>query len=304
MDEAEELSYKLQQIQKTFNVPLIKSLVVDKKYIQQYYGKNKWAYSLFHNFSDYVHMGISRGGHYKKEDLLEPAIFVEKYIKNLKAVNVLELATGRGAISAYLAKKFNNVQFEGIDISQEQLEFARKKAKKLRNFNAQPGDYHNLQSFRWKFDIVFIVEALCHTLNKEIVLAEVYKILKKNGVFIIFDGYLKKKESDLDENESIAALITAKAMGVSKFQNYDEFVRSINKTSFEIIYEEDVSAFILPTLVRFERLAKTFFNHPFLAKAISRLFPPEFVYNAIAGYLMPNMIKMGVGCYKITILRK
>ena len=104
MDQAEELNYKLHQIQKILSIPAIKLLVTDERYIQQYYAKNKWAYSWFHNFSDHIHMGISRGGHYKKEDLLEPAIFAEKYIKKMKAVNVLELATGRGAISAYLAK--------------------------------------------------------------------------------------------------------------------------------------------------------------------------------------------------------
>ena len=60
----------------------------------------------------------------------------------------------------------------------------------------------------------------------------------------------------------------------------------------------------MPTLKKFEKLANIFFNHSRLAKIIVRLLPKEFTQNAISGYLMPDLIKIGLGCYFITILKK
>ena len=55
---------------------------------------------------------------------------------------------------------------------------------------------------------------------------------------------------------------------------------------------------------KFERLANRLFNSPLLAKIIVKILPKEFTYNAISGYLMPTLIKMGVAAYIITILKK
>lgn len=93
-------------------------------------------------------------------------------------------------------------------------------------------------------------------------------------------------------------------MAVSKFENYSDFKRKIELSQFVIDFEEDVSFFIMPTLIKFEKLANAFFSHPRFGKIIAKLFPKEFVYNAVAGYLMPNVIKSGIGCYYITILKR
>lgn len=40
--------------------------------IRNYYLTNHLAYFIFHNRKGFMHMGISRNGVYKEEDLLEP----------------------------------------------------------------------------------------------------------------------------------------------------------------------------------------------------------------------------------------
>lgn len=182
MSQSQDLNHKLAQIKRVFNIKSVLDLQPNKDYIRQYYKVNKLAYSFFHTFSDRMYMGISRDGQYKNSDLLEAARFVEKYISKLNAKNILDLATGRGATSSYLAEKYPAIKFDGIDISEGQLGFAVKKAKRIPNYHPIKGDYHNLSQYQnGQFDIVFVVEALCYSQEKEKVLKEVYRVLKPGG---------------------------------------------------------------------------------------------------------------------------
>ena len=172
MTPAKQLDQKLGQIKKVFNVDDILALKPDKKYIQKYYRASRIAYSMFYWGSDRMYMGISRDGVYKEQDLLEAARVVEKYIKELSAHNVLELATGRGATSAYLAQRHPKIRFAGIELSSAQLGLAKKKSRKLPNYTPIVGDYHDLGQYDdGSVDIVFVIEALCYSTDKATVLS-------------------------------------------------------------------------------------------------------------------------------------
>lgn len=307
MDKQGEITLKgkLTNIGKVFDIKKILALDPDKFYIQKYYKINQLGYTLFHTSKDLIHMGISRDGVYKEEDLFEAPKIVEKYIVDTKATRVLELATGRGANSVYLAERNSGVIFNGIDISEGQLCYARKKAKKIKNYKPSFGDYHDLSIFQdASFDVVFVIEALCHSKKKEVVLAEVHRVLKPNGVFIVIDGYRERENELFSQDERIAVELTEKTMAVNFFDYYKEFKNKIISSKFIIEKEEDVSEFVLPTMNRFEKSANSFFRSIFLAKLVAFLLPKEFVYNAIAGYLMPTLVKDNVFSYRIFILRK
>src|SRR3989344_3582535 len=82
--------------------------------------------------------------------------------------------------------------------------------------------------------------------------------IRKGGIFIIFDGYQNK--NSLSENERIALKLTEVGMAVEKFESYNSFLSKVKKNKFKIILEEDASNYVLPTMNRFERIAKIFFN--------------------------------------------
>lgn len=300
-----ELSQRLEKIKKVFNVNDVLKIKANKEYIQKYYQVNKIPYSLLHTQSDFIYMGISRDGTYKEEDLLEPPKMVARYIKNNAEAKVLELATGRGAASQYLAKIFPKARFYGIDLSKGQLGYAYKKASKVKNYFPKLGDYHDLREFHNEmFDVVFIIEALCYSHQKEKVVAEVYRVLKKQGVFIIFDGYLNKSKAALNSDEKIALGLTEKGMALERFEPYKGLKHTLQRTGFICKYEEDVSQYTLPTMRRFERLSKIYFNSPKLAKIVALFFPKEFLYNAISGYLGPLLVEGGLCSYMITVVQK
>lgn len=299
------IEQKLQLIQQVFDVHSLLTLKPDNKYVQKYYKANQLAYSLFHTKSGIIHMGISRDGIFHEDDLLEAARIIETYIQKLTAKNVLELATGRGGTSIWLAKKYPNTVFHGIDLSPGQLFYARRKAKNLPNYLPEQGDFQNLSSYRDRsVDIVFVIEALCYSKDKFRVLEEVKRVLGSGGVFIILDAYANKDQSKMSEEELLACRLTELGMAVDEFADYPSLLQAARKTGFTVEASEDVSKFILPTLRRFESLAERFFRHSKVAKLITKVTSKELTYNAISGLLMPNLIRDGLASYHITVLRK
>lgn len=300
----DDLEKKLKKIRKVFIDSEILSINPDLESVKKYYKVNQLAYSLLHTLSDRIYMGVSRDGKYRAEDLLEAAKTVQKYIEQSNAVKVLELATGRGANSYWLAKRNPNVSFQGVDISDGQLYFARKKSSKLNNYFPKSGDYHDLSSFEENsFDVCFVVEALCYSTDKGKVLSEVSRVLKEGGIMVIFDGYLGVKRNDLSRDGEIVAKMTEVGMAVTEFEGYSSFFEKISKSPFSVVHEEDVSTYVLPTMRRFERLAKAYYKFPIVAKVLKRLLPSEFIYNSLSGYLMPTLIEKGIAKYMITVLR-
>ena len=298
-----ELKAKIQDLGKVFDLQKVLNVKSNKEYIKKYYRINKFPYSLFHTTSGLIYMGISRDGKYNHEDLLEHARIIQSNI-NSGTKKVLELATGRGASSAYLAEKFPNVEFYGIDISNSQLEFARRKARKLKNYFPDNGDYHNLKKFKSSFfDIVFIIEALCYSENKEKVFGEAYRVLKKGGLFIVFDGYYQRKNS-LGGEQILAQKLVAKGMALNNIESYSEFLKKAKTAKFKLLFEEDLSSYVIPTMERFERIAKRFLKFSKVFSILFRLFPKEFTYNVVSAYLMPYLFKNKLAFYKLTMLKK
>lgn len=67
-----------------------------------------------------MYCGISYERKHKKGDLKEQVRIVERYLHDINAKNVQELAYG-GANSAFLARRNPLVTFEGIDLSLKPL---------------------------------------------------------------------------------------------------------------------------------------------------------------------------------------
>jgi ubiquinone/menaquinone biosynthesis C-methylase UbiE len=301
----QELQLKLDDIKKVFDIKSILSLNPDRDSVKKYYRINKIPYSIFHSKTDLIHVGISRDGTFKEADLLEDAKVVENYIKKSGAKTVLELATGRGANSYYLAQKFPKARFDGVDISETQLKFAKKRAEKISNYFPVSGDYHDLRLYKdGTFNIVFEVEAVCYSAEKEKIFREVARVLKEDGLFILFDGYRKQEKEELTENEAIARSLIEKGMALQELENYESFLRKADESHFIKIQEEDLSEYVLPTMYRFEKWGARFFRHHVLAKIMVKLFPKELTHNAMSGYLMPIAVKKGIFCYMSTVFQK
>lgn len=107
---------------------------------------------------------------------------VNKYLELEKdhPKEVLDLGTGTGAASIYFAENLTNARVKGIDISEDMLEKARKKAqqKGLNNIEFVEGDNYDLPYPNNKFDLITVS-------NAPFSFTEVKRTLKEKGYFLI-----------------------------------------------------------------------------------------------------------------------
>ena len=126
----------------------------------------------------------------------------------------------------------------------------------------------------------------------------------QNSFLIIFDGYSKTPPTQITDNERTALALIERGMAVPNFVLYEDFLNDAEEVKFKLYFEEDVSKYVIPTMEKFEKLGKIFFSHPFLAKIAAKLLPGLFINNAISGYLMPLIMRLGLTRYMISILIK
>lgn len=297
-----KLQIKINKIGQLFNIDEIVASKCDTNTIATYYRKNILPYYLFHNRNGFVHMGLSKNNNYQRSDVLEQVRIIESYITRIKAKNVLELATGKGANLECLAHNFSDVSFTGIDLPGGQISETEDVVANLPNVEIVEGDYHDLSYINKEtFDVVFVIEALCHSTDKRKVAGQVHRILKPDGLFIVFDGYRSDDSKYIDETSKLAMELTQKSMAVERFEKYSEVVAQIQQAGFDVEKEEDFTKNIFPTLYRFEKLANCLFFNVWIGKIITKVVSEEFAKNAIAGYLMPDLVSLGLAKYYLSV---
>jgi ubiquinone/menaquinone biosynthesis C-methylase UbiE len=297
------LNDRLAEISKVFEVErILQRDTSSTTEVSRYYRKNRLAYRLFNSHDGFVHMGISKNNKFSEEDFYTQVRIVNRAIQTVQAINVLELAPGKAATIKYLAKSNPETQFYGIDLESGQL----KVQQSTSNLKLSYGDYHDLSQYADEsMDLVYVIEALCHAADKKAVIAEVSRVLRPNGVFIIIDGYYAKDLNELPTDQRLACELTAKSMMVtSKNQTYTYLTKTLKQCGFTIREKKNYSKEILPSLHRLELKATKLLKRPRLAKAITKSAGEIVTANAIAGYLMPVCVKEGLFQYRYTYALK
>lgn len=105
-------------------------------------------------------------------------------IGNVKGKNVLEIGCGGAQCGIEFAK--NGAKVTGVDISKKQLEYAKKLAEKNNvKIKFIEGDMKNLNKIKSNSqDIVFSSWALFYVSDLKKCFKEVYRVLKKKGIFV------------------------------------------------------------------------------------------------------------------------
>lgn len=114
----------------------------------------------------------------------ENKIILEK-LGDIKGKRILELGCGAGEASVYFAKKGANVV--ATDISTKMLQVVQKVAEKHNvSVSTKKTNSHKIDFDDEIFDIVYAGNLL-HHVDIEKTLVEVYRVLKKSGVFVSWD---------------------------------------------------------------------------------------------------------------------
>jgi ubiquinone/menaquinone biosynthesis C-methylase UbiE len=246
----------------------------------------------------FFHYGISYDGKHRKGDFKEQARIVEKYIRDSDSKNVLELAYGMGGNMAFLARRNPRVMFDGVDLALKPL----KRFTKIPNAHFQLGDYHDLSAFKDSaYDIVFVIEALCYSTYKLQVLREVKKKLKRDGLFIVIDGYRKYRTTPSPSEETMWKLVE-RGWSLDKSECVKD-VEGYMREEYSIAEANDFSRYILPSMDVIARKVRNYFAHPMFARIVNKLLPFDVAKGLIPPYLAPIGIRTQFACYYIHVLK-
>ena len=160
----------------------------------------------------------------------EKLTFFEKWLfdKMLSRIDltddstVLDLGTGTGKLILYLAKKNKNCHYIAFDISEEQLENAKKYCKDL-DVEFLQGELPFIPLEDNSVDYVVSNATLHHIEDKKKLFSEIYRVLKPNGKVVFSDLY----EDNLSEKykKEVEALCNNNP---SEAQKFKESIESIN----------------------------------------------------------------------------
>ena len=140
-----------------------------------------------------------------------------KYFKYLKGKKVLDCCCGTGATSILIASK--GADIIGTDISTESINYAKKKAKKLKKCKFFVMDTHKMNFKDETFDVIYCYKSLLY-LNLKVAFGELNRVLKPNGRIIIIEN--------LSNN-----LIFKYYREIKHYFKSKKFVKGLNKIHFE-----------------------------------------------------------------------
>lgn len=98
--------------------------------------------------------------------------------------SILDLCTGTGDLAVILKEKYPDAKVIGVDFSEKMLDIARKKNPNIEFLEA---DCSQLPFESESFDLCVISFGLRNVEDLEKVVKEIYRVLKKDGVFINLD---------------------------------------------------------------------------------------------------------------------
>jgi len=282
-----QLDAYLQKINKLFPAMDMIDQNINHENIVNYYRNSLAIYKYIHSYQGSVHMALNYDGRFNKKGFFTQVNEIVELIKASKAKKVLELGCGKGFNSIYLAKKMPDVKFSGIDITDEHLKIACRKSRHIKNLNFTYGDFHQLDYENDSFDLIFELEAICHARDSRKVLKEAYRTLKKEGQFVVYDGFRHSGFEDLPENLIQAATITEKALAVDRFEKINIWMETAYREGFKLKLDKDLSKAIMPNLGKLQLMARKYFDNPFLTKMFLKIFTRYTTLNCIAVLLMP-----------------
>lgn len=271
--------------------------------VKKFYKNTKWLlFRIFGSKDGFMHIGLSKNDFYEKNrgyELFQPAL-INKFIHAKKPKYVLELGCGQGTNLIYLANKNSTVTFWGIDLNPSINTYNRKK-----NIHILSGDYHDLSMFPDNsISLIYAVETLCHAKDIEKVLQETYRVLSKNGIFIIFDAYRKKEKAFYSPAEFRYLKAIEDGFCLIKFQNIDYFNQVIIKTGFSCFREMDLKKYAKGYLRNLSIRIRKYMQLGFFLKIILQLFPDDVLGGIKAGFLIEDSIRYNITTYRLHIIIK
>jgi ubiquinone/menaquinone biosynthesis C-methylase UbiE len=158
-----------------------------------------------------------------------------------KGQKILDIGTGTGVFPRAMYKY--GAEFTGIDIAEEQIEYAKKLSENMDIvYKTCPAESTGLNSN--EFDVITAIQCFIY-LDKEKIIPEIKRLLKKNGkMLIVWMVWLPIECKIAEETEKLVLKYNPKWTGNgyqrSKDNNFLQFLPEILEIEEAINYTEDL----------------------------------------------------------------
>ena len=255
--------------------------------IRSYYKKNRAAYKRFHSDEGFMHFRVSKNGKLSDDDIYYQPNVISEHIKS--GANVVELGSGMGANLLYLAKKHPDASFTGVDLCPAPI---KDMPSNVRIIEHDYGDMPMIADD--SVDVVYAVETIVHCSDKEKVFGEVRRILKPDGVLIVYDYALQRVFDELDETQKKAVALISKGAAAALIESAAEWERHFEASGLIKSVVNDLSKDTMPDLKRLASMAERVLERRIGAWFFCTFFPLNFVGNIIVGYLGYDSFREGL----------
>lgn len=168
---------------------------------------------------------------------------------------ILDAGCGVGGTAIFLAQNYG-CRIKGITLSAEQVEQARKNARKhqvdhLCDFEVM--DYNHTTFEKGSFDVILGIESICYAESKFNFLKEVKRLLKKGGRLVLAENVQAKPNLSAKEHQSLyeKAFFGCQVKSLDTAQEYEE---KLSQLQFKRIRCEDYTDLIRPSISRLRRI--------------------------------------------------
>ncbi len=215
-------------------------------------------------------------GYYEKgirthvQSVLNMNDFIGNLLKLDSEINqdkkILDAGCGIGGTVVYFAKKFPNIKFTGINIVPDHIEMAKNLAKEkkvLSNTDFFVKDFADTGSPSNHFDSIYLMESSCYAVQKQILIREMYRILKPGGILVITDVF----RTSVHLNSFLKNIYDSfcKGWGLRDLIDIEEFIFYLEKEGFHNIVNKAITKHVTRTILRGDVL-----SIPYLVSMMSK----------------------------------
>lgn len=149
-----------------------------------------------------------------RDIFFSPKQLIRRLSLNSK-MTVLEVGCGPGYFSGFIANELSEGKLVISDIQEEMLSLARKRMdkRKIKNIEYYLCDGYSFSFENNRFDVIFLVTVIGEVENKDLYIAEFYRILKPDGLLSIteFAG-----DSDKMSIEEVKGLVLEQNFSIDR----------------------------------------------------------------------------------------
>jgi ubiquinone/menaquinone biosynthesis C-methylase UbiE len=161
------------------------------------------------------------------------------HIEGLTGANVLEVGCGNGIQSLYIADAMSPLKIKGIDLNPDNIAIAIQNKADRGNVDFNMDDAQKLDTISDNsIDVLICIESAFHYPQKELFLAQVNRVLKPSGRFIITDIINKSPKRKY---------LSQKWKNKMAFFHWTEavYIQSFADANLKINYQENITAEVL-----------------------------------------------------------